>query len=173
MDFSLSLGPKWFQVLSTISTFCRVKVNFFFSVVGLKCYEYREVQGEDAGKTELVECSSSQKACFLEIKQYDNPWQKGWKIEQECATNFEFDGCMNDEKRGGSKFADGYLGTGCFCITDGWVYMEIQVLWDLHISVIRCNVQGLSGIDLSPKSGCTMFLGNIFIILVLVLSHHF
>ena len=45
-----------------------------------KCYEYREVQGDDAGKTELVECSSSQKACFLEIKQYDNPWQKGWKI---------------------------------------------------------------------------------------------
>ena len=47
--------------------------------------------------------------------------------------------------------------------------MEIQVLWDLLISVIRCNVQGLSGIDLSPKSGGTMFLGNIFIILVLSL----
>ena len=111
----------WSKVISgTKHIFCRVKVYFlFFSVEGLKCYEYREVQGEDAGKTELVECSSSQKACFLEIKQYDNPWQKGWKIEQECATNFEFDGCMNDEKRGGSKFADGYLGTGCFCNTDG------------------------------------------------------
>ena len=60
-------------------------------VEGLKCYEYREVQGDDAGKTELVECSSSQKACFLEIKQYDNPWQEGWEIrqEEECEKNFE------------------------------------------------------------------------------------
>ena len=83
----MSLGPKRYQVLGTFSA--EFKLIFYFLLEGLKCYEYREVEGEDAGKTELVECSSSQKACFLEIKQYDNPWQKGWKIRQECEKFFE------------------------------------------------------------------------------------
>ena len=52
----------------------------------------------------------------------------------------------------------------------GELYGDTSIMgFHLHISVIRCNVQGLSGIDLSPKSGGTMFLGNIFIILVLSL----